>query len=602
MQTLSLLELDAEGGGRPAYHPTPDAGPLILHEVMSVADQRLLTEVYRSVLRPAPRLRFELDWRDGVLQSSRRYLQAQADRRGADAIFVVVDAGEEATDLDRVLSDPLLRRHRFQVIRTASATTTGGHLGALRELAASLRPHIEATYRSRCAEVGLDASALDGFGDMLDALVNPVNQLALANDLIDLQLDDVPPTSHRVMLKRRLLLRELSWRRPRDLAALLGWAWRGTGGLEPLDPAERRAALTRLSRQLLRQGDRPARWAAWLTDAEALTGVIGGQAPPIPRPVQREEGWGTRLDAVLAMQPRPAAPPEAAPSGADPAPSSPLGDIYTVFPLLNQGQRSRARRALQGLAAAAQDPGQDPRLRGDYWDAVGRLRLQEGNWPAAQDAFKRSLSLLDEGGASPTSIGITLDSYARGERDHGDWRRARELFDDAIQHKTEGGDSPTSIGITLGEYGRGERDHGDWRRARELFDDAIQHKTEGGDSPTSIGITLGEYGRGERDHGDWRRARELFDDAIQHKTEGGDSPTSIGITLGEYGRGERRHGDVMAAARHYEAAVTLITTAGATPTWLPKLLAEAALTYDAAGLPDKAAQARARAAAIKSGR
>ncbi len=520
MRVLYLLGLVDEDGQPLRYRPPADTH-LLLPGVLRPEDQFQVVNFYQQVLADSPLRRSEVDWYSRMPVPACRYLEEARNQWGSGGLLVVVRVHEPVEDERSILGHPALRAFQHVVLVSMCGPQPWG-LRGLSQLSAFVRDEVEQAYERLAPVIGLRLQAWSAVDRLVTGLLGPVDVVEAVNGLIDVQLEGQNPEAWEQAVTLRVLRRQLEWRSPAELIALLGLA-RGLGPLlEELLGDWAEVTQRDLRTQLLLRDGQLRRWASLLNRSTLIDKLLESGSG-LPTDAQRTVDWAERVDRAVGM-----ARSGAAERAVPPARNF-HSEVFTVFPLLYEGRIDRAREVLDTLSTRLDGDDVGDVERGFYWDAVGRLRLREGSWSLAREAFEEAIRLLEQGEASATGRGNTLDSYARGLRDNGEWERARELFEESIRLGEEGGDNATNRGRRLDHYARGLRDNGEWERARELFVESLRLKDEGGDIAESRVATLRAYAVGLAQNGEEAEARKLREEAERLEGGGGQviaAPTS----------------------------------------------------------------------------
>jgi tetratricopeptide (TPR) repeat protein len=553
MRPLVLVGLRGARDRDLVFHPAERA-PLVLSSLVPAIDQEQILAFYQEILVAGGRLpRIEVDWVRSLLPTDRRFLRAMRERHGAQRALVVVKVqrppGDQGmVDLHDVLAQPEVDAFEHVAI-SAQDPMLNESLVRLAQLAQFVTEIAQERYDEIAEELGLRREAFHSIQHRLMALLNPVDILEGVNALIDVQdeamalplaasaefqsVADGPVRGTLATVEDRVVWRLLSrmfGARPVEEQVLLtAFALNKSEDARTVLKSRHEGAHARLrAAQLIRNEDL-AGWATWLREPrqdELLRGAIERN-----RSRRGEEtGW---LVSTLKWFP-------------DFRGRERGGDlhrrIFAIFGLINAGKYARADEELRSLELALDETGVSDEVRGDFWDAVGRVRLLTGRSNEGIDALKHAVSLLEKSGAAPTSRGITMNVLAQALRANGRWAEAEPMFREALRLAEEGGDPAKSRGITLHGLARALLDNGRWAEAEPLFREALRLAEVGGDTPTSRGITLDALARGLRDNGRWADAEPMFREALRLKEAGGATPTSRGITLDALARGLRDNG------------------------------------------------------------
>ena len=235
-----------------------------------------------------------------------------------------------------------------------------------------------------------------------------------------------------------------------------------------------------------------------------------------------------------------AMPPEPRPQADGPDPTLALREAERLRGIVGRERDLAAmlRRAGIGLLARGDPHGaekvlreaadlpaieSDPISRGITLHELGRAIRDQGRAAEAEETFRRSLTMAEEGGDTAVSRGITLHELGRAILDQGRAAEAEETFRRSLALKEEGGDTAVSRGITMDMLGRAILDQGRAAEAEETFRQALALKEEGGGTAVSRGISMDNLGRAIRDQGRAAEAEETFRRSLALAEEGGGS-------------------------------------------------------------------------------
>jgi hypothetical protein len=123
--------------------------------------------------------------------------------------------------------------------------------------------------------------------------------------------------------------------------------------------------------------------------------------------------------------------------------------IVAVFGLINAGKYGRAEEELNTIEPLLSELEVSDEVRGDFWDARGRMKLSMGQSTDGIEALQRAVGLLEKGRSTATSRATTLTMLARGLRDNGRWVEAEPLFREALLLKRGDNAKPVSLAATM---------------------------------------------------------------------------------------------------------------------------------------------------------
>jgi tetratricopeptide (TPR) repeat protein len=504
MRAFSLLGLRADDGSALRFRPTND-GPLVVPCWFPGTDREQILDFYQLVLAEAPMPRIEVEWDGQLLEVDANFLRTVRERRGSAACLVVVRVLRAGTDLNEILARPEIAAFQFVAV-AGEHPLQNERFGTLTDLVRLVVDAALSAYDSLCQDFPLDANAPKLIDPFIDSLLNPVVVLDAFNSVVDIQGEVLAPEQRAEALKIRVIGGLLDAVPDQLAIGLVAIAEQGKNGLAN---ALRKKALREQmtvdlrARMLLRDGNL-VRWARFLSEP----GFRDRRKSRLERIRVSLQDKPQGLSIVLKWMET---------SATENTGSFRL-DVLTAFGHINEGRLEKASAQLTELEAQAVESIVGPEALGDFWDAVGRLRMAEDQWIQAEPAFRRSLELLARN-ATPTSRGITMDALARGLRYNDRWPEAEPLFREALRLEEKGKAPPTTRGMTMHELACGLRDNGRWPEAEPLFREALRLKEEGKDTPTSRGFTMDELARGLRDNGRWPEAEALANESARLRTQ-----------------------------------------------------------------------------------
>jgi tetratricopeptide (TPR) repeat protein len=632
VKPLHLVGLRGANDQKLIFHP-PERAPLVLTSLVPPMDQELILGFYQQVLAPSGQLpRIEVEWGQSMLLTDRRFLQTMRKRHGAQEVLVVVRVlrDQPMVDLHQILAQPELDAFQYVAI-SAVDPMRNESLVRLSELAQFVTEVAQERYEEIADELGLRQEAFHSIQHRLRVLLNPVDILEAVNALIDVQDEAkaialASPRGHngagpdgarlgaastfedqvvwRILsrvfharpVEEQVLLTAFALDKQKQGANLLGGRWE--------------AAHARLRSAQLIRNDELAGWATWLKEGkqeELLRQAVSGHHARRKDEVR----WLGQVHKWFRDH------QERKREGLH-------ARIFAVFGLINAGKYGRAEEELSSIEPLLSGREASDEVRGDFWDALGRVKLSvgqasdgiealkcavgllekgqatatrkavtltvlasglsdNGRWAEAEPLFREALRLKDKGGATPTNRSFTMAELACGLSDNGRWSEAEPIFREAMRLAEEGGDTPTSRSITIDELARGLLDNGRWAEAEPLFRDALRLKEEGGDTPTSRAITMDQLARGLRDNGRWSEAEPLFREALRLKRDDNAKPVSLAATMDHLARGSRDHGGWAEAESLFREALRLKEEARAKPKSIRETMYELALGLRANG-------------------
>jgi tetratricopeptide (TPR) repeat protein len=576
VKPLHLVGLRGADDQKLIFHP-PERAPLVLTSLVPPMDQEQILGFYQQVLAPSGQLpRIEVEWGQSMLPTDRRFLQTMRERHGAQEVLVVVRVlrDQPMVDLNQILAQPELDAFQHVAI-SAVDPMRNESLVRLSELAQFVTQVAQERYEEIAEELGLRQEAFHSIQHRLRVLLNPVDILEAVNALIDVQdeakaialasprgLEGAGPDGPRPEEAKSTFEDQVVWRilsrvfhaRPVEEQVLLSaFALdKQKLGAKLLGTRWKSAHARLRSAQLIRN-DGLAGWATWLKEAKQED--LLRQAVSVHHARCRDEvRWLGQARKWFR----------------DHQESKRGGEIHprilAVFGLINAGKYGRAEEELNTIEPLLSGSEVSDAVRGDFWDARGRVRLSIGQVSDGLEALKRAVDLLEKGKAPATSRAATLTALARGLLDNGRWSEAEPLFREALRLAEEGGATLTHRAITIDDLARGLRDNGRWAEAEPLFREALRLAEEGGATPTNRAITMHELARGLSDNGCWSEAEPFFREALRLKEEGGATPTSRSITMDELARGLLDNGRWSEAEPLFREALRLKEEGGDTPT------------------------------------
>jgi tetratricopeptide (TPR) repeat protein len=576
MKPLHLVGLRGANDQKLIFHP-PERAPLVLTSLVPPMDQEQILGFYQQVLAPSGQLpRIEVEWGQSMLPTDRRFLQTMRERHGAQEVLVVVRVlrDQPMVDLNQILAQPELDAFQHVAI-SAVDPMRNESLVRLSELAQFVTEVAQERYEEIADELGLRQEAFHSIQHRLRVLLNPVDILEAVNALIDVQdeakaialasprghegagQDGPRPEEAKSTFEDQVVWRILSrvfHARPVEEQVLLAAFALDKQKLgAKLLGARWKSAHARLRAAQLIRNDELAGWATWLKEAKQED--LLRQAVSVHYARRRDEvRWiGQARKWFRDHQGRK--------RGGELHPR-----IVAVFDLINAGKYGRAKEELNTIEPLLSGREVSDTVRGDFWDALGRVKLSIGQATDGLEALQRAVDLLEKGQATATRRAATLTELASGLRDNRRWLEAEPLFREALRLAEEGGDTPTSRSITMAELASGLRDNRRWLEAEPLFREALRLAEEGSDTPTNRSITMAELARGLRDNGRWSEAEPLFREALRLAEEGGATSTSRAITMHALARGLLGNGRWSEAEPLLREASRLKEEGGATPT------------------------------------
>lgn len=390
---------------------------LVLPAWLPVGDREIILDFYQAHIASEALERLSVDWQRELLDVDARYLDVYRARHGADAALLVVHLLAPGIDVTVVQAERALQQfdHVALVAHQPASNETFGALMALTHLVAEA---LRDRYEELAEEAGLGIRTDATLAELVSSLVNPLDGVEAYNALVDVQIEGISPTAMRDAIHFRLMLRLLGQVSDRCAAAL---ALVATGGAAQLaEQDEDQAAQREMRERMLVRDGVLTGWAVWLRE-RAMWAAL------------RERLKESKARSQLAV----AAVAQLEQPGDEARWHR--GDFGEVWSLLQQGRLSDAESLLHACEIGLLQPGVSDERKGNYWDAVGRLRSMQSRWTEAEPAFRRALELLERGAAQRGSRAATMVELAKGLRDNGRPLEAREAYAEARRLYERGG-------------------------------------------------------------------------------------------------------------------------------------------------------------------
>lgn len=521
MRPLHLVGLRGASDQELIFHPAERA-PLVLTSLVPAMDQEQILSFYQQVLVAKGQLpRIEVEWGRSLLPTDRRFLQVMRERHGAQKMLVVVRVlrDQPIVDLHEILAQPEIDAFEHVAI-SALDPMQNESLVRLAELAQFVTDVAHERYQEIADELGLPSESFNTIQHRLRMLLNPVDVLEAVNALIDVQdeakaialaapvgqlslfSDSGVAATVEDQVVWRILSRVFEARPVEEQVLLTGLALGKKDEIAGILGAGHETPQARLrAAQLIRNGEL-AGWAQWLREPKQRDLLRDA----ITHATMRRRSESRWLGQVQSWFRDPRGPQQG-------------GDVHArilaVFGLINAGKYGRAEEELNTIAPLLSGDGVSDEVRGDFWDAIGWVRLAMGQPAKGLEALGQAVAFFDKGRTPPARRAITMDGLARGLRDSGRWSEAEPLFREALRLKEEDGASATSRAVTIHNLARGLRDNGRWSEAEPLFREALRLKEEAGDKAASIRGTMDALAAGLRANGRIAEADALTEQAAR---------------------------------------------------------------------------------------
>lgn len=277
-----------------------DEGPVYVPGLMPREDQDRVVAALHTLASDRLLRRVDVVLVPDSLEPTRRYLQQLADASETRDVVVVGRAPDASSDVAWVERDGLLKQFR----RTVVVVPYPGQvprLGSWGELLRATREALQIEYPAVCARHQLDEGPWRSLRPLLPRLSNPLNLLLCANAALDAQLGPLPREQQRRSVLARLARKELAWRDPAEVMALLALHIGGEAKLANLVPGahERAALLARLEAQRVWRDGELQDWALTLADSGALEAALSEDLDGLLTTLRRD-GWRPWFSEVLA--------------------------------------------------------------------------------------------------------------------------------------------------------------------------------------------------------------------------------------------------------------------------------------------------------------
>ncbi len=230
-------------------------------------------------------------------------------------------------------------------------------------------------------------------------------------------------------------------------------------------------------------------------------------------------------------------------------------------------------------------------------DNLGQVAQDQGDWQAAEAAYRESLqirrALLKRLGDTPEAqrdLSVSLDNLGRVSRAQGDWQAAEAAYRESLAIRRallkRLGDTPEAqrdLSVSLNNLGQVAQAQGDWLAAEAAYRESLSISRalleRLGDTPEAqrdLSVSLNYLGRVAQAQGDWQAAeaayRESLDISRALLKRQGDTPEAqrdLSVSLDNLGRVAQAQGDWQAAEAAYRESLairrTLLKRLGDTP-------------------------------------
>lgn len=414
MRALHLLGLRTPDQERLRFHAEGGL-PLMLPHWLSMSDREIILGFYQQVLEPELLPRVEVDWHRSLVDTDRKFLRHLRDRHESTDYLVVVKVRRADVDVLEIVSQREIDAFRYVAI-AADEPVRNENLGRLKELAQLAGEASEGNYERIADELALRRDAPSSLSLLLRGLLNPILVVEAYNALVDVQVEGVPVEAQETAIHQRILARLAAELSPSELVAAAIIANEGLAAYAArVGEAEHAQAVAGLRARMLIRDGKLVRWAA-LMQRQSSHELVRDQLQRLMKPAAPVTGLAYASGFY---------------SGLTSAPRSPVHmSVLATLRWIREGKLGPARDELEALEPRLEEHGVTEEVRGDYWDAAGRLRQAEGRWPEAEAAFRKALELLE--GASDVSRATTMYELACGLRDNGQWDEAEPLFREAL--------------------------------------------------------------------------------------------------------------------------------------------------------------------------
>lgn len=243
----------------------PDEAPLMLPGSIPPGDQGLILAFFQQVITNRPLPMVEVDWPTMLQEPSSKYLEHVHDTRGSKGTLLVVNIRQRDVDLREVAAHRLIWAFEYAAICN---THPGGTelLRPLLTLTRDIREYAEIRYDELAPRLSLDPDGCRMIADFLRTLQSPIDVLEAVNELIEVQLEEIPPEEQRHQTLQRMLFRLLEWRPTEEISALLSIATCGVEAVQGILGGDAPRVLDSLRAQGLLRDGKLRQWAGFLEE------------------------------------------------------------------------------------------------------------------------------------------------------------------------------------------------------------------------------------------------------------------------------------------------------------------------------------------------
>jgi tetratricopeptide (TPR) repeat protein len=222
-----------------------------------------------------------------------------------------------------------------------------------------------------------------------------------------------------------------------------------------------------------------------------------------------------------------------------------------------QGRAAAAEDLFRQSLILQEDGGGDPASRGHTLHFLGLAVRAQGRAAEAEELLSRSLLLDEEGGATAVSRGITLHYLGWIALDDGRFADAEQRFRQSLALTEERDDTQLSRSSTLDGLAQAVRAQGRPAEAESLLRQSLALAEGASATAIARGITLDLLGRVVADQGRTAEAEVLFRHSLSLAEEGGDTAISRGITHDNLGCAVLDQGRVSEAEALFRQSLAL---------------------------------------------
>ena len=185
--------------------------------------------------------------------------------------------------------------------------------------------------------------------------------------------------------------------------------------------------------------------------------------------------------------------------------------------------------------------------------ALGEVRDVVGDWPAAEDSYRKALELAEHA-EDGSAAAWTCTSLADLARKRGDYDEAAGWLASALEHFEEQAD-PVGLGRVFQISGTVAATRGDFTLAREQLEASLEIRRQLGDA-AGAGALLSNLGVMAEYEGDYGRSRMLHEEGLALRKKAGDI-AAIAISEMNLGNVLLLLGDVGGARARQEESLRL---------------------------------------------